>query len=51
MRDENSKKRKQRLLETRKEERNIGLSGSHDQLAINALDSKMNREQLPLNEG
>ena len=51
MRDGNSKKRKQRLLKTRKEERNIGLSGSHDQLAINALYSKMNREQLPLNEG
>ena len=44
------KKRKQRLLKTRKEERNIELSGFHDQLAINALDSKMNREQLPLNE-
>ena len=44
-------KRKQRLLETRLEERNIELSGSHNQLAINTLYSKMNREQLPLNEG
>lgn len=43
--------RTQRLLETRWEERNIKLSGSHDQLAINTLYSKMDREQLPLNEG
>ena len=51
MRDGNSKKRKQRLLETSWEERNIELSRSHDQLAINTLYSKMNGEQLPLNEG